>query len=537
MPPKKGKAPAVATPASLLRDATAALETGERRQRSGEDAKAIGYFQTVCSTLAGMRADPQGCLLWATAMSNLVELQAPSWSESTAEKPNLQLAASALEQGHAAAVAAGAPSDERATLLASRAECAGLLSESANDWKEALPWAAESAKLWEESLAQELASQSGSQYTPEASIETLCSLGVASMAFGKLALTRGTEAIDVKTRRAAQAAVKRGLEVLEEACSLCDSTRGDDLPDVLQQMAQTLWDASEVVPTQKRAEVLRRAADRAASSVRLQAVPTPESTCLLGDVLVALGEQVWQAAPSAGAVEAAAAGEVQGAGDTSVTACEALWHCRRALHEGYGKAMSVRSRDLSILCGMADALLDCGRLQRAMLSRGVDLALAQPETMAAPASPEPPPPPTAGPVQGEVEVVADDDLADLTDAVDQMQVDTTPVVMEMPAALPSPPPLPPATECLEQAARLYAQVLDGRPEAEWAAARVTRLDTMYNAACACALLGSAREEDCAKLLGALAAAGALRRADVEADADLAPLMPTPFMQSLLSGLP
>ena len=60
-----------------------------------------------------------------------------------------------------------------------------------------------------------------------------------------------TEAIDVKTRRAAQAAVKRGLEVLEEACSLCDSTRGDDLPDVLQQMAQTLWDASEVVPTQK----------------------------------------------------------------------------------------------------------------------------------------------------------------------------------------------------------------------------------------------------------------------------------------------
>ena len=121
-----------------------------------------------------------------------------------------------------------------------------------------------------------------------------------------------------------------------------------------------------------------------------------------------------------------------------------------------------------------------------------------------------------------------------------MQVDAAPVgrvVMEVPASPPSPPALPPAAECLERAARLYAQVLDGRAEAEWAAARVSRLDTMYNAACACALLGGAREEDCAKLLGALAAEGALRRAEVEADADLAPLVPTAFMQSLLSGLP
>ena len=63
--------------------------------------------------------------------------------------------------------------------------------------------------------------------------------------------------------------------------------RGDDLPDVLQQMAQALWDASEVVPLPKRADLLRRAADRAASSVRLQQVPMPETTCLLGDILVA----------------------------------------------------------------------------------------------------------------------------------------------------------------------------------------------------------------------------------------------------------
>jgi hypothetical protein len=59
---------------------------------------------------------------------------------------------------------------------------------------------------------------------------------------------------------------------------------------------------------------------------------------------------------------------------------------------------------------------------------------------------------------------------------------------------------------------------------------------MYNAACACALHG-AREESCAKLLGTLAAEGALRRAELEADADLAPLVPTAWMQSLLQGLP
>ena len=53
------------------------------------------------------------------------------------------------------------------------------------------------------------------------------------------------------------------------------------------------------------------------------------------------------------------------------------------MHEGYGRAMGFRSNGVSILCGLADALLDCGRLQRGMLARGVDLVLAQPEAMAA----------------------------------------------------------------------------------------------------------------------------------------------------------
>lgn len=183
------------------------------------------YFQTVCTTLVGMQEDPQGCLLWATAMGNLVELKAPSWNgASNLDAPSLHLAASALERGHAA-IAGDAPSYERAHLLASRAECAGLVCESLTDnWTAAMPWAASAAQLWEETLAEELAAQAANQYTPEASVETLCSLGSASMVFGKLVLTCGTEALDAKTRRAAQAAVKRALDAFEEASCLCDSS-------------------------------------------------------------------------------------------------------------------------------------------------------------------------------------------------------------------------------------------------------------------------------------------------------------------------
>ena len=214
-----------ATPATLLREAEAALEAGERRQRIGEDAKAIEHFVKVCSSLASMREDPKGCLLWATAMANLSELGATSWSGSMGDMPSLHLAASALERGHAAAVAAEAPSDERAHLLAARAECAGLIRESlSDDWRAAISWAAEAATLWEESLVEELAAQSASQHTPEAAVETLCSVGYASMAFGKLALAHGAESLDGQTRHAAQAAVKRALDAYEEACALCDST-------------------------------------------------------------------------------------------------------------------------------------------------------------------------------------------------------------------------------------------------------------------------------------------------------------------------
>lgn len=221
---------ATPTPSALLRDAEKALESGERRQRNGEEAKAVVYFQTTCCTLADVRDDRVGCLLWATAMANLVELGASSWSGSTVtgivDLPDLHLAASALERGHAAAVAAGAPNDERAHLLSARAQCAELLRESlTEEWTRAVPWAAEAARLWEETLTQELAAQSVSgRDVPEASSETLCNLGSSSMAFGKLVLTHDTEDVDATARRAAQAAVKRALDAFEEACGVCDST-------------------------------------------------------------------------------------------------------------------------------------------------------------------------------------------------------------------------------------------------------------------------------------------------------------------------
>ena len=51
----------------------------------------------------------------------------------------------------------------------------------------------------------------------------------------------------------------------------------------------------------------------------------------------------------------------------------------------------------------------------------------------------------------------------------------------------------------------------------------------------CAL--RADHAECARLLGALAAEGAISRGEVESDDDLAPLVGTAWMQSLLKGLP
>ena len=529
-------ATAPATPAARLRDAKAALETGERRQRAGESTKAVTYFQTVCNIMDGMKYDPHGCLLWASAMESLVELGAPSWNGSSGNDsaPSLLHSWSALERGHAAAVSAGASSDDLSQLLAARAETAELLRESASDVATAVRFASEAARLWEESLTHELDAQRGSDHVPEAAVETLCSLGVASMAYATLALSRGADALDVKSRRSAQAAVKRSLGLFDEACSLCDSSRGDDLPEVLFQWARALWDTSDVVPSSKRLELLEQAIEKATASLRLQQLPLPETACLLGDLLIDLGETAWRQRVAASEADAGAA---------------AVWHLRRALHEGYATAMRVRSHDLTVLCRLADALLDVGRLQRDMAAHGVDVAaqLAAQPTAVTTAEP----PPMADPMEiptPSFPTVPSELPADITDfaahgearinqlaeAVDCMQVEPPIrlVQSEIPASL---PPLPTADECLERATKLYSDLLE-RPAAEWTTASVIRNDTVYNAACACALRSGSCEEECARLLAILAAEGALMREEVENDADLSSVLPTAWMQSLLRGL-
>ena len=104
--------------------------------------------------------------------------------------------------------------------------------------------------------------------------------------------------------------------------------------------------------------------------------------------------------------------------------------------------------------------------------------------------------------------------------------------------------LPPVSEIVQELSSHPASWHDARqacraiPTAEESFSVFVGLSlrTFCNAACACALRGG-REEDCAKLLGTLAAEGALRRSELEGDVDLAPLVPTAWMQSILSGLP
>ena len=419
-------------------------------------------------------------------------------------------------------------------MLSSRAECAELLRENlsaANDWAAAVRSAAEAAKLWETSLSLELDAQSGSTHAAEAAVETLCAIGGACMAFGTLALSRDNGELDAKLRRAAQAAVKRALDAFEEAVTLCDSARGDDLADVLQRWARALWGAADVVPSAKRIGLLKLAIEKAAASMRFSLVPLPETACLLGDLLIELGESTWRQRV-----------ETDDARDEAAAA--ALWLHRRALHEGYAAATRVSQHDLSTLCALADALLDSARLQHDMAARGVDVAAqaaAQPNVTAD--ATQQPPPPLVQPQEEEGVVDVTDAAAapteagadeedELADAVDAMQVEPplVPQVIETPTL----PPLPLATACLERATGLYSDVL-GRPAAEWAAASVSRNDAAYNAACAWAL--RAEEAECAKLLGVLAAEGALTRSELESDADLASFVPTAWMQELMGRLP
>mmetsp|Transcript_36585 Transcript_36585/g.80356 ORF Transcript_36585/g.80356 Transcript_36585/m.80356 type:complete len:558 (-) Transcript_36585:46-1719(-) len=412
-----------------LSEAEVLIERAERAMRNRESKKAHSQLVQAVEMLreAGVEATSEGSLLLASASGSLLQLDDEErmcqlWKESGAVGetigklmgPEQRMAAlnmsdAALEQGFAAAGIAGMPLDEQSHMCESRAQVAQLLSE---EWerqaealrgrqtelsKQAMGHAVECATravaLYEESSRLFLCCQAGAEWEPEPDVDLLNSLGSALMHHGRLLLlaVRHAEtdpassqtAEAQQARKVGQKAVTRSLECFEEACSRCDSAKGDDLSEVLKDWAQALWDASSLVPTAKAEELLRKAAAKAADAIALQMVPLPAYCNLLGDVLCTTAEWardnpdtrvVTSAAPPATHVSVpatrdvsagASASDTHGAGlhepEYAAGAEAALRFYARSLEEGYSRALRVSSRDLRAQMGAADAWLGSAR--------------------------------------------------------------------------------------------------------------------------------------------------------------------------------
>ncbi|KXZ53952.1 hypothetical protein GPECTOR_6g870 [Gonium pectorale] len=156
------------------------------------------------------------------------------------------------------------------------------------------------------------------------------------------------------------------LAAYERACSLSDSSQGDDLPGLLcnwgsglLSMAACLGDPAARLP------LLQQAAGRLEHAASFdRADPAPLTS--LGDVLMAAGEAAEQlAAVALAAAGAAAAAEVDraaaapaaAAGDRAVEAVrwsgEARGHLCAALERGYGAALRLRSDEPEALSAAA----------------------------------------------------------------------------------------------------------------------------------------------------------------------------------------
>ena len=502
LPKKPGKAGKGAakeeTPAGLLKEAEAAIETGERRQRAGELDKAVPYFSTALATLerGGLVDDRQGCLLFASATSSLVEVRQAERRIAAFDEPlaasqqradadaellrqrahALRGAAEALERGHAAAEAAGAGAEELGHFCVARAQAAEMLREVLSDaggapaLREALTWAAAAAKLWGAAAEHEQNREQLAEPDPE----TVSAHAGALLACGALVL-RHAPADKEAERSKARAKVAQALETFGAAVALCDTAKGDDVPEVLLEWAQAFWDAAGVAAdAAEAAALLESAVGKARDSLALMAAPTLESLNLLGDILRAAAEHAWREGG------AAAAG--------------ALYS--RAF-EAYASARRIRANDLRTRCNLADGWLDCARMQIEAAAGG------------------------AGAAEQE-----------LAGGLEAMQLDGAA------AEEPPPPPPPPPAEALRQAVAEYRALLS-EPAAAWAAAGMSaeeRADVAFNLACACALGG--REAEAAQQLLAMEAQGLLlRRAEVADDSDLAPLLQTEPIQALLERLP
>ena len=385
-----------------------------------EPAKARAFFEKAVQTVRGAALDehPRGCLMLATATGSLLQLDnAAARQAGWARRPGstiaaqpmppelrlagLQHAAISLERGQAAAAAtAGTSPEEISHLYDSRAQVATFLSEEFEALVEragsgggpdeararggALEQAERAVALWKEAgrvlldaaAAPEVASAvpedwEAAAWEAEPDVDLLCALASACLRHGRL-LIQWTEEVGGPSHKAGETAVERALQLYSEACSRCDSAKGDAADDVLRDWAQALWDAAALaVPAGGKAgragagearvsssvaaarALLIRAASKAADSVGLLAVPLASSCNLLGDTLSAAADlerdEIGRAADAAGAADAAAA---------------ALSFYQRSVREGYERALRISSRDLQAQIGAADARLSIARLHR-----------------------------------------------------------------------------------------------------------------------------------------------------------------------------
>ncbi|GIL52179.1 hypothetical protein Vafri_8116 [Volvox africanus] len=292
----------------------------------------------------------------------------------------------------------------------------------------------------------------------------------------------------------AQSDFMAAMSSYETACSMCDSSQGDDLPGLLcnwgsalRSLAGCLQDpAARLGPLEQAASRL----DQAASFDRADPAPL----CSLGDVLMAGGEAA--EAISLAAVTSAVSNtpEAQAevlpamAPEAEATAAAARhWYgiAMRQLHaaltRGYSAALTLRRDE-------PEALVGCGEAHLA-LSR-----LARRDPVAAAASGD-----GGGDGDGDKNAAG-------ADAKDIASRHATAAVVAFQAAV-------------------------ARPErlGGWR----QRCDVRYNLACALALVG--REQEAHQLLVSLLGCGAVRPSELARDVDLEPVRYLPWFQALLAA--
>ncbi|GLI64388.1 hypothetical protein VaNZ11_007654, partial [Volvox africanus] len=306
----------------------------------------------------------------------------------------------------------------------------------------------------------------------------------------------------------AQSDFMSAMSSYETACSMCDSSHGDDLPGLLcnwgsalRSLAGCLQDPAARLP------LLEQAAsrlDQAASFDRADPAPL----CSLGDVLMAAGEAAeaiaLAAVTSAAGKAPAASAEVLSAmaPETEATAAAAAaaaarhWYgiavaqLQAALARGYSAALTLRRDEPEALVGCGEAHLALSRLAR---WDPVAAAAAAAATGSGGGG--------GGGGNGDGDQNAAGD-----DAKDIASQHATAAVAAFQAALTRP------------------ERLGGWRQ---------RCDVRYNLACALALLG--REQEAHQLLVALLGCGAVRPSELARDVDLEPVRHLPWFQALLAA--